>query len=298
MMCFPQAAYREAQRSTSVDVGPRNERRSHPVPASQPFSPAYRLPPSAYAPAVFDPYGFYDQHAYPAAFYHNNPHQQQHNANVYMSHPGRFDVLHGLAAGPPAHPWTGQGAEGGGGGHSALDDAIRRAYSYAQAKEVARGSFSSESAGAHGGEEQVQVQEQEEEDVFGRGGGGNGRGYTGGRGGGSGLYHRGHGVQHRHGRGGNARSSFHPHPHAPSPAMPDPNHNPLHAPPDKNMLNIAAIESGLDTRTTVMIKNIPNKMSDVDLLRFLSREGVARRRVDFFYLRMDFGNGELFVCFF
>ncbi|KAI0700896.1 RNA recognition motif 2-domain-containing protein [Cytidiella melzeri] len=59
--------------------------------------------------------------------------------------------------------------------------------------------------------------------------------------------------------------------------------------PDKNQLDIEAIASGADTRTTVMIKNIPNKMSDKDLLWFINR--VCPRRIDFFYLRMDFGNG-------
>ncbi|EIM79893.1 uncharacterized protein STEHIDRAFT_68841, partial [Stereum hirsutum FP-91666 SS1] len=44
-----------------------------------------------------------------------------------------------------------------------------------------------------------------------------------------------------------------------------------------------------DTRTTVMIKNIPNKMSDRDLERFIA--DVVPGRIDFFYLRMDFGNG-------
>jgi len=58
---------------------------------------------------------------------------------------------------------------------------------------------------------------------------------------------------------------------------------------DRNQLNIARIEDGLDTRTTVMIKNIPNKMSDRDLMVFIER--VCPRRIDFFYLRMDFQNG-------
>lgn len=120
------------------------------------------------------------------------------------------------------------------------------------------------------------------------------------------------------------------------------NANPHHTPPDKNKLDIGAIERGADTRTTVMIKNIPNKMSDGDLLAWMGargaweeeeeveegcsdgdvdcfgseimvdvegereREGAfagegrrgarnhrRRRRmtIDFFYLRMDFGNG-------
>ncbi|KZV66803.1 hypothetical protein PENSPDRAFT_676926 [Peniophora sp. CONT] len=42
-------------------------------------------------------------------------------------------------------------------------------------------------------------------------------------------------------------------------------------------------------RTTVMIKNIPNKVCDRELLNFINE--VVPRRVDFFYLRMDFQNG-------
>ena len=61
------------------------------------------------------------------------------------------------------------------------------------------------------------------------------------------------------------------------------------APGTKNLLDIAAIESGMDTRTTVMIKNIPNKMTDRDLKNFIDR--VCPRRIDFMYLRMDFQNG-------
>ena len=56
-----------------------------------------------------------------------------------------------------------------------------------------------------------------------------------------------------------------------------------------NNLNIARIENGQDMRTTVMIKNIPNKMTDKDLMTFIER--VCTRRIDFFYLRMDFKNG-------
>ncbi|EPS96290.1 hypothetical protein FOMPIDRAFT_110170 [Fomitopsis schrenkii] len=58
---------------------------------------------------------------------------------------------------------------------------------------------------------------------------------------------------------------------------------------EKNQLNIEAIELGKDMRTTVMIKNIPNKMSDKDLMSFISK--VCPRRIDFLYLRMDFQNG-------
>ena len=59
---------------------------------------------------------------------------------------------------------------------------------------------------------------------------------------------------------------------------------------EKNQLDWNKIEQGLDTRTTVMIKNIPNKMSDKDLLSFIGK--VCPRRIDFMYLRMDFQNGE------
>ena len=40
-----------------------------------------------------------------------------------------------------------------------------------------------------------------------------------------------------------------------------------------------------------MIKNIPNKMSDKDLMSFIAK--VCPRRIDFMYLRMDFQNGKL-----
>jgi len=58
---------------------------------------------------------------------------------------------------------------------------------------------------------------------------------------------------------------------------------------EKNQLDLNRIEQGLDTRTTVMIKNIPNKMSDKDLMSFIAE--VCPRRIDFMYLRMDFQNG-------
>ncbi|KAF5380411.1 hypothetical protein D9615_004493 [Tricholomella constricta] len=58
---------------------------------------------------------------------------------------------------------------------------------------------------------------------------------------------------------------------------------------EHNQLNLNRIEDGQDTRTTVMIKNIPNKMSDKDLIAFIAK--VCPRKIDFMYLRMDFQNG-------
>jgi len=58
---------------------------------------------------------------------------------------------------------------------------------------------------------------------------------------------------------------------------------------DRNQLNLAKIGEGGDTRSTVMIKNIPNKMSDADLTAYIGK--VCPRGIDFLYLRMDFQNG-------
>jgi hypothetical protein len=65
---------------------------------------------------------------------------------------------------------------------------------------------------------------------------------------------------------------------------------------DRNQLNIARIEDGQDTRTTVMIKNIPNKMSHADLEAYIAK--VCPRKIDFMYLRMDFQNGEVTIWLF
>ena len=65
------------------------------------------------------------------------------------------------------------------------------------------------------------------------------------------------------------------------------------APPENNQLDIRKIELGLDTRTTVMIKNIPNKMTDKELITYINK--ICPRRIDFLYLRMDFQNGLKFL---
>ena len=63
---------------------------------------------------------------------------------------------------------------------------------------------------------------------------------------------------------------------------------------DRNQLDLLRIEDGQDTRTTVMIKNIPNKMSHADLEAYIAK--VCPRRIDFMYLRMDFQNGKVTIC--
>ncbi|KAJ7783276.1 hypothetical protein B0H16DRAFT_1710071 [Mycena metata] len=82
-----------------------------------------------------------------------------------------------------------------------------------------------------------------------------------------------------------------PSPAAPSPRAVGPSSGPPNAANsiERNQLNLARIEDGQDTRTTVMIKNIPNKMSDKDLMAYIG--GVCSRKIDFLYLRMDFQNG-------
>ena len=67
------------------------------------------------------------------------------------------------------------------------------------------------------------------------------------------------------------------------------------APPENNQLDIRKIEQGLDTRTTVMIKNIPNKMTDKELIAYINK--ICPRRIDFLYLRMDFQNGTEVILF-
>lgn len=87
-----------------------------------------------------------------------------------------------------------------------------------------------------------------------------------------------------------------PSPHAQMPSYGHPLNQPastvptaLRTTPENNQLDIRKIEQGIDTRTTVMIKNIPNKMTDKELINYIN--DVCPRRIDFLYLRMDFQNG-------
>ncbi|PLW32472.1 hypothetical protein PCANC_18660 [Puccinia coronata f. sp. avenae] len=56
--------------------------------------------------------------------------------------------------------------------------------------------------------------------------------------------------------------------------------------PPSNVMDLDRIECGSDPRTTCMIKNIPNKITDEMLYNFINE--VCPRGFDFLYLRMDF----------
>ncbi|KAK1225716.1 hypothetical protein PQX77_011336 [Marasmius sp. AFHP31] len=100
------------------------------------------------------------------------------------------------------------------------------------------------------------------------------------------------------------------HPKRPTPTPPQPPTSPSPTTPPTtttttngtrttNILSLSKIASGADTRTTVMIKNVPNKLSSTDLLSFI--HSTVGNRVDFLYLRIDFRNecnfGYAFVNF-
>lgn len=58
--------------------------------------------------------------------------------------------------------------------------------------------------------------------------------------------------------------------------------------PARNVLDLKRIEMGLDVRTTMMIKNVPTRMTDVALMTFI--DAAVGRSYDFLYLRMDFAS--------
>lgn len=64
-------------------------------------------------------------------------------------------------------------------------------------------------------------------------------------------------------------------------------------------IDLDGIHSGREKRTTVMLRNIPNKLAFDDLKRFL--DDTNRNTYDFLYLRFDFGNrcnvGYAFISF-
>ncbi|OAV95618.1 hypothetical protein PTTG_06266 [Puccinia triticina 1-1 BBBD Race 1] len=73
-----------------------------------------------------------------------------------------------------------------------------------------------------------------------------------------------------------------PHP----PAVSRPRAFPFPGVPPSNVMDLDRIECGSDPRTTCMIKNIPNKITDEMLFNFIN--DICPRGFDFLYLRMDF----------
>ncbi|GAA97970.1 hypothetical protein E5Q_04650 [Mixia osmundae IAM 14324] len=59
--------------------------------------------------------------------------------------------------------------------------------------------------------------------------------------------------------------------------------------PDNTAFDLQRVRMGLDNRTTVMIRNIPNKLTDLGLLDVLNES--SPRSFDFMYLRVDFQSG-------
>lgn len=58
--------------------------------------------------------------------------------------------------------------------------------------------------------------------------------------------------------------------------------------PRKNTIDLNRVANGLDTRTTLMIRNIPNKFTQKMLQDWVDE--TSKGTYDFLYLRMDFRN--------
>lgn len=67
------------------------------------------------------------------------------------------------------------------------------------------------------------------------------------------------------------------------------------------MLDIDAVDAGRDTRTSLMVRNIPNKYTQQMLLSEFTDNGHGPGKIDFFYLPIDFKNkcnrGYAFINF-
>ncbi|KAJ5825513.1 meiosis protein MEI2 [Penicillium riverlandense] len=96
-------------------------------------------------------------------------------------------------------------------------------------------------------------------------------------------------------RGGRARNVITPTGHTPyTPAAFDDDNfgnspSLRHGKHQAQIVNVENIRLGIDTRTTVMLRNIPNRMTQAILKRILDQTSFGK--FDFMYLRMDFSNG-------
>ncbi|MCJ1396506.1 hypothetical protein MMC18_009397 [Xylographa bjoerkii] len=67
-----------------------------------------------------------------------------------------------------------------------------------------------------------------------------------------------------------------------------PRHNHEYASGHHNVVDIERIRQGLDVRTTIMLRNIPNKIDQAMLKEIV--DDTSRGMYDFMYLRIDFAN--------
>eukprot|EP00797_Seminavis_robusta_P016427 Sro244_g097210.2 (730) ;mRNA; r:48404-50593 len=108
--------------------------------------------------------------------------------------------------------------------------------------------------------------------------------------------HHSHGGMHHH----NHHQQHHPHPHHSSNAS---NASVEGGEKDNKhlVLDLESVENGRDGRTSLMVRNIPNKYTQQMLLAEFTENGLGPGVIDFFYLPIDFKNrcnrGYAFINF-